>query len=105
MGASVNVFLRCWKAFSASASQRKLTPCDGPLLRRANLLCREEIATASSNPEEQEATSNPFSLLGVEGQEQSVRALLRCKREDPGMDGGGRESGEEKETRSVTGGD
>ncbi|KAJ1153419.1 hypothetical protein NDU88_006179 [Pleurodeles waltl] len=50
--------------------------------------------------------SNLFSLPGVEGQEQSVRSLLRRKREDPGMDGGGGgESGEEKETRSVIGGD
>ncbi|KAJ1117782.1 hypothetical protein NDU88_005978 [Pleurodeles waltl] len=82
-----------------------LRACDGLLLQRADPLCREETTTTSSDPEEHAATTNPSALLGVEGQEQSVRAFRRCKRENPGMYGSDGEAGGEKETRSATGGD
>ncbi|KAJ1175439.1 hypothetical protein NDU88_000727 [Pleurodeles waltl] len=75
--------------------------CDGPLLRHADPSGQEETDSASSDLEEHETPTNPVALPGVEGQEQSVRAFCRHKREDAGMDGGEGEEGR-KRSRGVS---
>ncbi|KAJ1153047.1 hypothetical protein NDU88_005814 [Pleurodeles waltl] len=84
---------------------RGIHPCDGPLLQQAGPSCRKETDTDSSDPEELAAPSNPLSLPRDGGQEQVMRAFRRCKREDTEWNGGGGESGKEKATRGVTGGE
>ncbi|KAJ1100753.1 hypothetical protein NDU88_005833 [Pleurodeles waltl] len=66
--------------------------------------CREEkTATASSDPEEHEATPNPLALPGTEGQGKPMRAFLGREKEDTRMDDGSSGvSGKEKETRRTT---
>ncbi|KAJ1091868.1 hypothetical protein NDU88_004982 [Pleurodeles waltl] len=66
---------------------------------------REKTDSTSSDPEEHVTSTNLVVRPGVEGQEQSERAFCRHNSEEPGLDGGDREDGRPKESRSVNGGE
>ncbi|KAJ1217950.1 hypothetical protein NDU88_005537 [Pleurodeles waltl] len=74
-------------------------------LWQADPLSREETDSTSSDQEEHETLTNLVALPVEEGQEQSVHAFCRHKREDPGMEGSDGEEGGKKDPRSVTVGD
>ncbi|KAJ1141205.1 hypothetical protein NDU88_007540 [Pleurodeles waltl] len=70
------------------------------MLQQAEPLCRTATDTASSDPEELAASSNPLPLPGNGGQEQGMRACWACKKEDrPGLSAS--ERTEEKRRRET----